>query len=266
MTDEKQNEKKCPAVLVTGASSGLGASFVRLLDETLPDDITLWLIARREEKLAQMAKSLQHETRILALDLTQETSFDVISDALNHSNADVQLLVNNAGEGCTGCFASQCSASHHSLCDLNMRAQVSLTSVVLPYMEEGSAIVFSSSVAAFLPQPGFATYAASKAFILSFGRALAEELRPRKIHVTITCPNPMLTEFFTEEEKVRLLKSFKKLGIEDPDRVARKTIEAVRRRKIVIVTSKTGKLIRLLAKILPTSWIVRFLGKQSDKL
>ncbi len=265
MADEKQIEMKRPVVLVTGASSGLGASFVRILDETLPDDVTLWLIARQEEKLVQFAKSLQHETLVFALDLTQETAFDVIRDSLNESNADVQLLINNAGEGCTGCFVSQCSESHLSLCDLNIRAQVSLTSVVLPYMEEGSAIIFSSSVAAFLPQPGFATYAASKAFILSFGRALAEELRPRKIHVTVTCPNPMLTEFFTEEEKEQLLKSFKKLGIEDPDRVARKTIEAVRRRKIVVVTSKTGKLIRLLAKIVPTGWIVRFLGKRAVK-
>lgn len=253
-------ESKYPVVIVTGAPSGLGGAFVRLLDETLPEEIVFWLIARNKEKLCRFADGLHHEARCLVFDLTDVSSFAVINEALRSSGATVQLLINNAGEGEPGVFENQTSCYQASLCDLNVRAQVSLTSIVLPYMEEGSAIVFTSSVAAFLPQPGFATYAASKAFILSFGRALAEELRPRRIGVTVTCPNPMLTDFFSLEEKEKLLASYKRYAIEDPAYVAEKTIAAVRKRKVVVVTSFLGKLVRLLSKILPHRWIIRLIG------
>lgn len=261
MNDDVQYESKYPIVIITGASSGLGAAFARLLDETLPDEVDFWLIARRKEKLLHFADSLQHGTRSFALDLTEKSSLNVIDEALRSMGATVQLLINNAGEGVPGAFAQQTSSYQKSICDLNVRAQVSLTSIVLPFMEEGSALIFTSSVAAFLPQPGFATYAASKAFILSFGRALAEELRPRRISVTVTCPNPMLTDFFSTKEKEKLLSSYKRFAIEDPVHVAKKTISAVRKRKIVVVTSRLGKLVRLLAKIVPQRWIIRSVGK-----
>ncbi len=260
MMDQEQYELKNPVVIITGASSGLGAAFARLLDETLPVEISFWLVARDEERLLNCADGLQRSTQCFALDLTEKDSFDSIDDALRSTGATVQLLINNAGEGEPGLFETQDLAHQHSLCDLNVRAQVSLTSRVLPYMEEGSAIIFTSSVAAFMPQPGFATYAASKAFILSFGRALAEELRPRRIGVTVTCPNPMLTEFFSVEAKKELLASYKRFAIEDPDRVAEKTISAVRRRKVVVVTSRLGRLVRFLAKVVPHRWIVRLIG------
>lgn len=260
MGKEIEFESCDPIVIVTGASAGLGAAFVRLLDETLPDEVTLWLIARREERLWQFADGLAHSTRCFALDLTEKESFSIVEGALRASGSTVQLLINNAGAGMPGHFAHQHLARHQSLCDLNVRAQVGLTSVALPYMAEGSAIVFTASVAAFLPQPGFATYAASKAFILSFGRALAAELTSRRIGVTVTCPNPMLTDFFTPDEKEQLLSSYKRFSIEDPNTVAHKTIAAVRKRKVVVVTSGLGKLVRLLAKVVPHRWIVRFIA------
>ncbi len=260
MKEPMQYESKSPVVIVTGASSGLGAAFVRLLDETLPEDVSFWLIARDEGKLRRFADDLRHDARCFALDLTEKKAFSLIEDALRSSGSIVQLLINNAGEGMPGLFHDQPSCCHLSLCDLNVRAQVALTSIVLPYMEEGSSIIFTSSVAAFLPQPGFAAYAASKAFILSFGRALAEELRSRRIRVTVTCPNPMLTEFFTQEEKENLLQSYKRFSIEDPAHVAKKTIAAVRKRKVVVVTSRLGRMVRLLAKVFPHRWIVRILG------
>lgn len=260
MKDETSLKAKYPVVLITGASSGLGAAFARLLDETLPDDVALWLVARNEEKLKTFAAGLKHQTRVLALDLRDEASSKRIGDALREQGASVQLLINNAGEGREGRFEELDASSCRSLCDLNVRSQVAVTSTVLPFMEAGSAIVFVASVAAFLPQPGFAAYAASKAFILSFGRALAEELRRREIHVTVTCPNPMLTDFFTHEEKERLLASYKRWGIENPDRVAAKTLGTVRKRKVVVVTSLSGRLVRVLSKIVPVKWVTRYLG------
>ncbi len=246
-------------VIVTGASSGLGAALTRRLDQTLPGDMDLWLIARDPGKLEALASDLDHDCQILALDLTREAAFWQIKDMLDMEEADIHLLVNNAGEGCSGPFEEQDLLAHQSLCDLNIRAQLVMTSLALPYMGPGSAILFTSSVAAFLPQPGFASYAASKAFILSFGRALGRELKDRAIQVTVTCPNPMLTNFFTKEEKEALMTSYKRLGIEDPARVADKSLAAIRRGKAVVVTSFAGRMIRILAKLLPAGLIIRLI-------
>lgn len=246
-------------VIVTGASSGLGAALALELDRTLPPDMVLWLIARDPVRLQAFASTLSHECRLLALDLTQKEAHAHLAHDLRQANPDIHFLVNNAGEGSTGPFEDQDLLAHQSLCDLNIRAQLAMTSLALPYMEAGSAILFTSSVAAFLPQPGFASYAASKAFILSFGRALGQELKGRGIKVTVTCPNPMLTSFFSQEEKEALLNSYKRLGIEDPARVVKKSLAAVRRGKSVVVTSFAGKLIRILAKILPAGLIIRLI-------
>lgn len=246
-------------VLITGASSGLGAALTRELDASLPDDITFWLVARQADKLEAFATTLDHESRCLALDLTLEESFLNLRAHLEGAQPRIQLLVNNAGEGRTGPFCSLGTSAPDRLCDLNIRAQVSMTSLALPYMAAGSAILFTASVAAFLPQPGFAAYAASKAFILSFGRALREELKKDQIRVTVTCPNPMLTDFFAREDKEKILGSYKRLGLEDPGRVAQKTLAAMRRNRGVVVTSPAGKLIRLAAKLLPVTWLIRLI-------
>ena len=253
-------ETKKAIVLLTGASSGLGAALPRLLDEPLPDELVLWLIARNEKKLASFASPLRHEARILDLDLSTDLSYERLNELFAQEEPVGHLLVYNAGEGCAGTFGSQKPESHRQLCDLNVRAQLAMTSLALPFMLEGSSILFTSSVAAFLPQPGFAAYAASKAFILSFGRALREEVKKQGIRVSVTCPNPMLTEFFTAEQKEALLKSYKRFGIEDPVRVAQKTLVAMRRNKGVVVTSPVGKLIRLAAKVLPTGWLLRMIS------
>ncbi len=255
---EEALERQAVAV-ITGASSGLGAALTRLLDRTLPEDVELWLIARDREKLTDFATGLTHRTRVLAYDLTLEATFDELKRLFDQEQPAVQLLINNAGEGCSGSFCSQEGAAHQALCDLNVRAQLALTSQALPWMGAGSSLLFVASVAAFLPQPGFAAYAASKAFILSFGRALREELKERGIRVTITCPNPMLTDFFTSQQKEALLKSYKRFGIEDPDRVAEKTLAAMRRDKGLVVTSPSGKLIRLAAKLLPTGLLLKWI-------
>ncbi len=252
-------EDKKAVVIITGASSGLGAAFTKLLDRTLPEELSLWLIARDPGRLADFAAGLEREARLLALDLTDRAALEELAADLAGQGVRIQLLINNAGEGCSGPFEEEDLLSHQSLCDLNVRAQLFMTSLALPYMDRGSQLVFTSSVAAFLPQPGFASYAASKAFILSFGRALREELRDRGIGVTVTCPNPMLTSFFSEEEKEALLNSYKRLGIEDPALVAEKTLAAVRRGEALVVTSLAGKMIRLASRLFPTGLLIRMI-------
>lgn len=243
-------------VIISGASSGLGAALAKSLDRTCPAETVFWLIARDRERLTDFASSLNHPCQLLALDLRDPLSFDKIKEVLDQEKPCIDTLVNNAGLGSSGPYEGQACSDQESLCDLNIRAQLMMTSLALPYMTEGAGILFIASVAAFLPQPGFAAYAASKAFILSFGRALRQELKGRGIRVTVSCPNPMLTSFFSQEEKEALLRSYKRLGIEDPAKVAEKSLRALRKNQGVVVTSLTGKGIRLLAKILPKSWIL----------
>ncbi|NLA71176.1 MAG: SDR family NAD(P)-dependent oxidoreductase [Clostridiaceae bacterium] len=256
-------QNKAAVVIITGASSGLGAALTRKLDATLPEDVEFWLIARDESKLAHFAGSLDHQSRLFAIDLTEYSAFVALRTALEEESPHVLLLINNAGEGCSCLFEEQDVDAHASLCDLNVRAQLAMTSVVLPHMSQGSALLFTASVAAFFPQPGFASYAASKAFIVSYSRAIREELKDRGIRVTVTCPNTMFTDFLTEGQKQARLNSYKRFGIEDPDLVAEKTLAAMRRDKAVVVTSLTGKAIRVAAKLLPTGWVVSWINRKN---
>lgn len=257
--EDKKVKKTNQVAIITGASSGFGASLTRALDAWLGKDVSFWLIARDLEKLNNFASEFSRPTRVFPTDLTKHEDYTAISKALAAEKPKVVLLVNNAGEGCAGRFQALDLMRHDSLCDLNVRAQLKMTSLSLPYMSNESRILFTSSVAAFLPQPGFATYAASKSFILSFGRALREELREEGIGVTVTCPNPMLTPFFTEAQKQELQNSYKRLGIEDPDRSAKRTVRALKKNKALVVTGFMGKLIRFAAWLLPTGLMLRLI-------
>ena len=148
--------------IVTGASSGLGREFAHQID-TMADLDEIWLIARRRERLVELAAELNTDTRILALDLLQESSFAIIESELKQQKPVVSILINNAGKGKAGRFASIEREYNSELLRLNVLAIMQLTNLVLPYCAAGSRILQISSVAAFMPQPGFSVYAASKA-------------------------------------------------------------------------------------------------------
>ena len=106
--------------------------------------------------------------------------------------------------------------------DVNCRALTAVTRLVLPYMSENSRILQFASAAAFLPQPRFAVYAATKAFVLSYSRALAMELKPRQICVTAVCPGPVKTEFFDIAETTGEIPLYKRLVMADPKKVVKR--------------------------------------------
>lgn len=262
---ENNPQEQKSVVIITGASSGLGRAFAVALDERLPQTAVFWLIARHKDTLEETAATLNRDVRLLPLDLTLPESFTKLNAILEKERPVIRYLVNNAGEGRAGNFENESFDAHKSLCDLNVRAPLLLTSLALPWIEQESRLLFTSSVAAFLPQPGFASYAASKSMILSFARALSEELRPRGIHVAVTCPNPMMTDFFTSEEKEAFQKSYKRLSIEDPDVVVQKTLEAVERGRRLIVTGGWGKAIHIISRLIPISWMTRIIAKLSSR-
>lgn len=189
--------------IVTGASSGLGRGYARLADERGGYD-EIWAVARRRERLEQLAGELATLVRPLPLDLTDPASGDALEQALAEAAAqargqgqpfEVGLLVNAAGFGKFGTYADMTRAETDAMIDLNCRALVGVTQLALPYMGRGGRVIEVASSASFQPLPGLNVYAASKAFVRSYTRALRFELRGQGIRVTAVCPLWVRTEF-----------------------------------------------------------------------
>ena len=180
--------------IVTGASSGLGRSFIRQLDKQGGLD-EIWGVARRRERMEELAKELSTPMRSLALDLTKEESVETLRSLLKETGADVRVLVNSAGFGKFGTYADMTLQETGDMIDLNCRAAVALTAAAIPHMSRGARILEICSSAAFQPLPGFNVYAATKAFLLRYSRALRWEVAPRGIKVTAVCPGWIKTEF-----------------------------------------------------------------------
>ena len=189
--------------IVTGASSGLGREFVRQIaaKERLDE---LWVIARREDRLRQLREETALPIRPVCLDLTRSESFPVLRKLLETEKPDVRILVNAAGFGRMGNYAEISPEDSAGIIDLNCRALVNMTLTVLPYISRGSRILEIASSSAFQPLPGLNVYAASKAFVLHYSRALRWELFGRGISVTAVCPYWVRdTEFIPLARKTR---------------------------------------------------------------
>lgn len=173
--------------IVTGASSGLGREFVRLLDcgERLDE---IWVIARRGDRLKALREEITTPLRPLTLDLAEKPSIRELRDCLEAEKPQVRMLINAAGFGKIGSYADISLEDCESMIDLNCRGAVALTQVVLPHMGPGARIMEVCSTAAFQPFPYLDVYAASKAFLYRYSRALRVELLSRKISVTAVCP------------------------------------------------------------------------------
>ncbi|WP_191398539.1 SDR family NAD(P)-dependent oxidoreductase [Flavonifractor sp. An306] len=180
--------------IVTGASSGLGRSFIRQLDRQGGLD-EIWGVARRRERMEELAAQLSTPMRPLALDLTKTESVETLRALLQETGADVRVLVNSAGFGKFGTYADMTLQETADMIDLNCRAAVPLTAAAIPHMSRGARILEICSSAAFQPLPGFNVYAATKAFLLRYSRALRWEVAPRGIKVTAVCPGWIKTEF-----------------------------------------------------------------------
>ncbi|MBI4185705.1 SDR family oxidoreductase [Candidatus Berkelbacteria bacterium] len=185
-------------ILITGASSGIGLALARL---AAADGCDLVLIARRHERLkalkGQLERSHDVSVSLIVADLTDPDTPSTIVKELNARQLDVEVLINNAGVGVVGSFATTDWEKEAAMIDVNIRALTHLTKLLVPGMIErhSGRILNLSSMAAFVPGPGMAVYYASKAFVQSFSEALAEELRGTGVTVTTLNPGPTETEF-----------------------------------------------------------------------
>ena len=258
--------------IVTGASSGLGREFALQLARIYKDLDEIWLIARRRSRLYFLGKRIGEKykkqgrdvkARIFPLDLTKEESFLEIKLALSMVKPEISFLVNAAGFGITGSVADTGFQEERRLIETNISALTSMTNICLPYLRKGANVFQIASAAAFMPQPGFLVYAASKAYVLSYSRALREELRPRGIHTVAVCPGPVDTEFFTVLRNGRALEGYKRWFLAKAPAVVKKAIRD--RKKGVSIYGNAMGAFFILSKLLPHGLLLpaaAFLGKK----
>ena len=237
--------------IITGASSGLGREMARQIGDRFGGIREVWLIARREERLQELAEEMPVPVRIFPLDLTETAALEVLERELRERKPEVMFLVNASGYGKIGPVERLSLEEETGMVALNCQALCAVTRLVLPYMAGKGRIIQFASAAAFLPQPDFAVYAATKSFVLSYSRALNSELKPREICVTAVCPGPVKTEFFDIAETTGSIPLYKRLVMAKPEKVAALALRDSMMGKTVSVYGPLMKAFWLISKILP---------------
>ena len=253
--------------IITGSSSGIGKAFVELLAKDngeffkSPFD-EIWAVARREDALNELAESVQGIKIVpVVADLSDDSGIQVIEDKLKSEEPKVGLLINSAGMGIKGKVMDK---SDHVLDDtisINCSALSRMMRITVPYMKSDGVkpgIINIASSAGFLPQPGFAAYAASKSYVISFSRAMSYELKSLGISVTAVCPGPVRTDFQRRATEGREadFNDWRKNFVIDPVKLARVSLKASVKGKRMLVYPFSQKMLHLASKILPVSWIL----------
>jgi short-subunit dehydrogenase len=242
--------------LVTGASSGIGEAIAR---ELASRGYALTLVARREDRLKALAGELSEEHGIQAetakSDLGDARERDRLGTALERSGRRVDLLVNNAGFGAHGDFTRVDRERLTEMVRVNCEAVVDLTGRFLPSMTERGqgAVINIASVASFQPLPGSATYAATKAFVLSLSEAVRTEVRGTGVTVTAVCPGPVRTEFPEAAGMGAVEDRTPGLVWMSAEEVARDAIDGAARDKRVVVPGALNRAQSLLGQHSPRS-------------
>lgn len=242
-------------VIITGASSGLGQEFAIQLDRLLHRTDEIWLIARRKERMQELSKLLEMPTKIIPMDVTNEQDMLAFKSLLEAEEPAIRMLINCAGFGLMGKFDEISIEEQIGMLKVNCEALTRMTWYCVPYMHKNSRIIQLASSAGFFPQKHFAVYAASKSYVLSFARAIREELKGKGIWVTAVCPGPVETEFFDIAEKYGSTLAVKKLTIVTPDKVVKTAIRDARDKKAISVCSVPIKAFHMITKIVPDELI-----------
>ena len=246
-------------IVVTGASSGMGKEFLLQILEKEKDIDEVWAIARREERLIELKKEVSDKIVPIKLDLTNEKDLLKYNEMLKKEKPIIFILGNCAGFGVFDHSENIDTNIKLNMIDLNVKAPVALIDYSLPYMKKGSKIMNIVSCAGFQPIPYINDYASTKAFLLSYSRALNKELKYRDIHVLAVTPYWTKTEFFDraiDEKKKKVVINYN--AMYDPKEVMKLAIKDLYNpKKDISCFGFTNRGQKLLTKILPHSLVMK---------
>ncbi|MGE5209438.1 MAG: SDR family NAD(P)-dependent oxidoreductase [Alphaproteobacteria bacterium] len=256
-------------VLITGASAGIGREFAHQLGNRARSMI---LVARRDERLLELAEQLKREhanllVHIRKVDLSDLAQLQGLLEWLDREKLEVDLLINNAGLGDNGPFAKSDPVRNKEMTLVNVTVLTLLTRHLLPQMiaKRRGGILNVSSSAGFLPIPGFAVYAATKAYVTSFSEALRAELRGTGVGVCALCPGPVTTEF---QQVASRHGSEPEIGpnivVVPVEQVVRDALAALESDRPMVVPGLAMKLLMLLARATPLS-VIRLVARLSPR-
>lgn len=278
-------------IIVTGASSGMGVSFASQLakescdfsksaDEktrALASD-EIWIVARRSDRLEETKKRIETEAqgengayptvKCVTMDISGKTGAQALKNLMDAENSKsdggirINVLVNNAGFGTYGEFADTDTNREMDMVDLDCTSLTGITGFALPYMSRGSRIINTASQASLLPLGNFAVYGACKAYVLSFGVALAAELKHKGISVTSLCPGPVSTEFANVASKGA--RKTVKHG-KDPEKTVAHSIKASRKGKVYSMWAFKWKFQALASKFIGRYFWAKFSYKHQKR-
>ncbi|HEY2615460.1 MAG TPA: SDR family oxidoreductase [Chthoniobacterales bacterium] len=244
------------SALITGASAGLGREFARQLAGRAG---SLVLVARRRERLEELGNELTRRdphlnVQVRETDLADERALNDLCDWLEREKFAIDLLINNAGLGDRGPFATSEPRRVKEIMAVNVAALTLVTRALVPGMiaRKRGAVLNVSSSAGFLPLPGFAVYAASKAYVTSFSEAIRAELRGTGITVTSLCPGPVHTEFLSVAERESAAHQTAPDFIHVPaEKVVSAALQALEHNRPLVIPGVAMKLGMLLVRLTP---------------
>ncbi|MBR3878993.1 MAG: SDR family NAD(P)-dependent oxidoreductase [Clostridia bacterium] len=248
--------------VVTGASSGMGRDFVKMLDK-IENCEEIWVIARRADRLAEIKSETGKKIVPIELDLSLEESYERYEKMLKAADANVVALVNAAGFGKFGDFEGIPLREQMNMIDLNCKALMAITYITLAHMNRGARVYQLGSLSSFQPVPYITTYGATKAFVLSFTRALNVELKKRGIKCIAICPGWVKTEFFDRAVKDDTIKYYNRFFTSEE--VVTRAVYDMYRGKDVSVCGADIRGQVLLTKLLPHKLVMKIWCKQQKK-
>ena len=246
-------------IVVTGASSGMGKEFLLQILDKEKDIDEIWAIARREERLLELKKEVSNKIVPVKLDLTLKEDLLKYRDRLKKEKVNIVILANCAGFGIFDHSENVDTDIKLNMIDLNVKAPVAMIDYSLPYMKENSKIMNIVSCAGFQPIPYINDYAATKAYLLSYSRALNQELKYRHIHVLAVTPYWTKTEFFDraiDDDKKKVVIKYN--AMYDPKEVMQLAIKDLyNNKKDISCFGFTNRFQKGLTKVLPHSLVMK---------
>jgi short-subunit dehydrogenase len=255
--------------LITGASAGIGREFARQLAGRSRSII---LVARRDERLIELADHLQREhpklvIHVRKVDLADLVQLQLFLEGLDREKLEVDLLINNAGLGDSGPFAESDPDRNREMTFVNVATLTLVTRHLVPRMiaKHRGAILNVSSSAGFLPIPGSAVYAATKAYVTSFSEAIRAELHGTGVSVCALCPGPVATEFQQVAKRQGVQPNMgPKFLVVTVDQVVRDALTALEADRPLVIPGFAMKVLMLLARLMPMP-VLRWMARMSPR-